>query len=379
MKLSYTALGDYIFCPYYFWLKRVKKIKAPSTLEAVFGLAIHRIIHSFLYRIKDLPAARLKRMDKGEHIVFFYKEAGGLINTWLKLWQEYMGEAKPELVPAKDRPEIWFPEDMPAEARKDRKEMFMKTGINILQTYYYLNYDKPTPFLLEKELTIPVSSLDLSLKDLAGVEMNVKIDQARRDRRGRVYIVDIKTGWDSFLNPKREPSSLKEQKRVLQEAIRRRQTGKPNYRPLPTQASLVFNLQLTIYHLLFKAWFGYAPYKVGLHYLRNDHLYLTEITQGHIEEVKEHLKYFLDALESESFPKLGIKNRNCRYCTLRKMCLGEGRRLIEPVSIVKVEEFPVLPEEVRAEIEESLSGRPKELKLELKRKSDKKQKRNPKS
>ncbi len=148
MNLSYSALSDFLNCPYKFKLGYIDRIKVPKSPLAVFGTAIHSAL-KFLH-----DPSHLTPPTEDELLKFFSQQ-----------WN----------------PEIW-----PSQEEAD---LNFTQGATILKNYYTQNY--PTNFKvinLEFPFRFPIEYHGKT-HYITG-----RIDRVDQIENGRFEIIDYKTG-----------------------------------------------------------------------------------------------------------------------------------------------------------------------------------------
>ena len=148
MNLSYSALSDFLNCPYKFKLGHIDRIKVPKSPLAIFGTAIHSAL-KFLHEPSHLTPPTEEELLK-----FFTQQ--------------------------------WNPENWPSQEEAD---LNFTQGIEILKNYYAKNY--PTKFNiinLEFPFRFPIEYRG-ETHYITG-----RIDRVDKLKNDQFEIIDYKTG-----------------------------------------------------------------------------------------------------------------------------------------------------------------------------------------
>lgn len=340
MIITPTDLCRFVDCPLKYKLGKDRTISVPKSPQAVLGIALHQAIHTFLYQIEKRPKAQLRRMDSAENLplVYYYKSVGSFLSFCARLILEYFGQIRPERPLVKKVPEIRWPENLDEERQEELMKRLLGLGLSMAKRYYQENLTKPAPFSKERTLTVALQEFG------GGVKLRGRIDQARKNSKEEIFIVDIKTGRDPL-----QSSSW------------------GHHLSLPRRAPLYMNLQLAAYHLLWERVYKKKPLRVGLYYLQTGNIYWLEISSSHLQMLFDVIRQVIRAGEEESFPPFGMLRGKCRFCDFWEVCqpLAESS-LIEPATVDSLEETLPPLEELRAELQEHarlLEARQLRLKL----------------
>ncbi len=353
IRESYTKVRSYIACPYQFYLTYEKRLKVPRNLSLILGSAVHKMV-SMLCRLKKNPEAEARRLGlEGEQAktLLYFTTRKKLNGFWWKImWPEYCKglEAKSKLV---DNPTaIRFPEWCKTEKqRQDELHKFGAYGAKMLLEYYDDNENNPLPFLVEKSLTV-------SLVDEigTGIKLIGTLDQARKDTKGRPYIIDLKSGFRRF---RTEAQIIERNPQHTHKSALKRM--------LIEQLPLQEDLQLAIYDFLFEKTFGYRAWRLGFYFLKDREVLLIEPEKLNRKNALEVIRYVVSNTSRGYFPKLHDP-RKCSYCDFFEACTKEqDLRLCPSVPIGKIDEprdITILREQILSEI----TPQYKQLRLKLK-------------
>jgi CRISPR/Cas system-associated exonuclease Cas4 (RecB family) len=345
MIITPSQIKSYVLCPHQYSLSRQKpKIQTPASPQSVLGEAIHDAINRFLYQILNnnlrMKKTRARRLVERKNDTYFYQSVGSFLRFSAGLIIESLEGESSQSKLIRNKRKIRWPENATSDQIVELKKRFFLMGLAMLRDYYLKNLGKPAPFLREELLRI-----SLAKEICPGLVLSGRIDQARRNSRGQVYIPDLKTGFDQF---ERELSQAQEGNTVI-------------LTPLETDP------QLDAYWLLYERIFREPPYRVGFYYLKTGKTYFTERTQDQIDQFLATIRHILVAGEHENFPPFGLDRKICRYCDYRDHC--KHFRSAKRAKILTIEEIEEgLPDTDRLEdqlAEELQDIKYQELKLKL--------------
>jgi CRISPR/Cas system-associated exonuclease Cas4 (RecB family) len=298
IKITPSNISDFLFCPYKYWLSKQRpKIVTAKSPEAVLGIALHDAIHRFLYQILNdnerMKNAREKRAEQGKATEYYYQTVGKFLSFCAGfIIESFQGENSTS-TRVRDKNPIRWPKEATEKQIADLKEHFLLLGLWMAKKYYLANQGKPGPFLREKLLRYSLFN-EIS----PGVELVGKLDQARRTSEGKVFIVDIKTGFDPF-------------ERNLNNA------GTVAKIPL---VRLYIDYQLSAYWFLYEKCYGESPHKIGFYYLKTSKCYFTNRTSSQMKDLFNMIHWILQAGETENFSPVGMYYNRCRYCDYQDWC-----------------------------------------------------------
>jgi len=344
LRVSPSNISNYLFCPYkYFLSKQKPRIPTQKDPRAALGIALHLAIY-MLYQILDRPKTLEKRLKAGNSTTYWYTTLQGFINFCAGLITEHLkgDQADPKRV--RDCKPIAWPKDATEEEIEELKGRLLASGLWMAKEYYLSHQEKPAPFLREKRLSYPLVQ-EIS----SGVELVAVLDQVRKDSQERIWIADLKTGFDPFERVFRETDTCGQK-----------------------LTKLHIDYQLSAQWLLFEkcmaSRYG-SPYKVGLYYLKSQNLYADKRTPGQIELLFEIIREIISAWNRNSFPPTGMSANLCRYCDYKEVCPHlRGARPIKPLTIDEIEEDLPTREELEEKLSEELKDlRFKQLRLNLKK------------
>ncbi len=332
MQISPSNIADFIFCPVKYQLskKRPKLISFKSP-EAALGSALHDAIHWYLYQIVNdsirAKKIRQKRAKTEEPTEYFFKSVGGFLRFCAGFINEYLKGEHSSDPRVRDKRPIRWPAATSSKEIFALKDHLFVLGLWMAKNYYIANRNKPAPFLREKLFTHSLShEIDASLK-LAG-----KIDQARRNSKGEIFIVDLKTGFDPF----DKALSLKN-----------------NHL---SSARLYLDYQLTAYWWLWQQYFGEPPHKVGLYYLKTGKIYFTTRTDSQIADLMDMIRWIVQAGKESNFIPLGMYYNRCRYCDYQAACpYAKKLKPLKALTASEIEQSLPNKQAIMAQIQEELS------------------------
>jgi len=316
IRITPSGIGNFLFCPHQYQLSRQKpRIITAKSPEAVLGIALHDAIHRFLYQIlndnKRMKNVRKKRAEKGKPTEYYYQTVGKFLSFCAGFIVESFQGGNLTSVRIRDKNSIRWPEGATEKQIAELKEHFLLLGLWMAKKYYLANQTKPGPFLREKLLKYSLSN-EIS----SGVELVGKLDQARRTSDGKVFIADIKTGFDPF-----------------ERSLNR--SGTESTIPL---VKLYIDYQLSTYWLLYEKCYGEPPHKIGLYYLKTNRCYFTDRTPDQIEDLFNMVRWILQSGERENFPPVGMYYNRCRYCDYRNWCKHYQRvKVVQPITAEDIE------------------------------------------
>ncbi len=316
IKITPSNISDFLFCPYKYWLSKQKpRIVTSKSPEAVLGIALHDIIHRFLYQIlndnKRMKNVRKKRAEEGKPTEYYYQTVDKFLSFCAGFLIESFQGKNSNSTRVRDKNPIRWPKKATGKEIAELKERFFLLGLWMAKKYYLANQGKPGPFLREKLLRC-----SLSKEISSGVELVGKLDQARRTSDGKIFIADIKTGFDPF-------------ERNLNES------GTIATIPL---VRLYIDYQLSAYWLLYKKYYSELPHKIGFYYLKTDRCYFTSRTPSQIEELFNMIRWILQAGETENFPPVGMYYNRCRYCDYQNQCKHYKKiEIVQPITAEDIE------------------------------------------
>ena len=330
MKITPSNIADFIFCPVKYQLsKKRPKIITSKSPEAALGSALHDAIHRYLYQIVN-DSVRAKKMrrtraQKGETTEYFYKTLSGFLKFCAGLISEYLKGEKSTNPKIKDKRPINWPNGASPEEIVALKDHLLVLGLWMAKNYYLANQNKPAPFLREK-----LFSHSLGGKIDTGLKLVGKIDQARHNSKGEVFIVDLKTGFDPF-------------EKIL---------GINNHLG---SARLYIDYQLSAYWWLWQQYFGKPPHKVGLYYLKTGKIYLTTRTESQITDLMKMIQWIIQTGREGNFIPQGMYYNRCRYCDYSPVCpYAQKLSPFNALTIGEIEESLPSKQIILPQIEEDL-------------------------
>ncbi len=315
IKITPSGISDFLFCPYKYWLSKQKpRIITPKSPEAVLGIALHDAIHRFLYQILNdnqrMKNARKKRAEQEKPTEYYYQTVGKFLSFCAGfIVESFQGENSSTRI--RDKNPVHWPEGATEKQIAKLKEHFLLLGLWMAKKYYLANQKKPGPFLREKLLRYSLSN-EIS----SGVELVGKLDQARRTSDGKVFIADIKTGFDPFERNLNNANTVVE---------------------IPL-VKFYIDYQLSAYWLLYEKCYGELPHKIGFYYLKTNICYFTDRTPDQIEELFNMIRWILQAGEAGNFPPIGMYYNRCRYCDYRNWCKHYKKvKVVQPITAKDIE------------------------------------------
>jgi hypothetical protein len=289
-------------CPYLYKLSREERprILVPTSPKAVLGEALHDAVNRFLYQILNdnprMKKLRQKRLAEGKNDRYFYLTSSGFLKFCAGLIIASLeGESSTSHLVRNKRPIRW-PEDASPKQIEELKERLLLTGLAMARDYYIANQEKPAPFLREQPLRASIRQ-----EVGSGVVLSGRIDQARKNSFDRVYIIDLKFGFDGFEWQLSKATDEATRKTIV-------------------LTQLETDPQIIAYWILYEKKYGTPPHRVGFYYLQSGQYYFVECTAGQIDNFFEIIRSILISGEKENFPPLGMYHGSCRYCAYSGAC-----------------------------------------------------------
>ncbi len=297
--LSHTALGEYARCParvgFALELRRNRqKIRKFKDFPRLLGIRVDR-----LFRLMEKPTAKPRR--------FYYGSVESAQGTFRGLWKRDVQQA----LRTRTLLEEWT---------KEKDDQYLQAGKHCIAVYWNKYFDKPRPLTTPGEYRVRIGPdiwLEGSFDQCRPVSPEwirewrpelLKSDGTLDDRYDPVVIWDCKTALRSYDARQwmREPTSEDEAR---------------------VQFRLHHDPQATLFCYLYRRVNGKLPLAFVWYHARTGREFPT-FRDGDWSELEEIIQHYLDNLNAESFPRLGVYTDACTSCDYQRVCQGERPYLV---------------------------------------------------